>query len=64
MHHAIAKCENADKGQVIGAVLSQPWFVGRPPPMYVKGCRIGGDPHGHDVPSRCQHDPATGTYEL
>jgi hypothetical protein len=38
-------------GQVIGAVLSQPWFIGHPPPMYIQGCRIWVDPHGYYVPS-------------
>jgi hypothetical protein len=56
--------QHFDRGQVIGAVLSQPWFVGRPPPMYINGCRIWVDPHGHYVPSEYQYNPATETYEL
>jgi hypothetical protein len=56
--------QHLDTGQVIGAVLSQPWFVGRPPPMYINGCRIRVDPHGHYVPSEYQYNPATGTSEL
>ena len=56
--------QHLDSGQVIGAVLSQPWFIGRPPPMYVNGCRIWVDPHGHYVPSEYQYNPATGSYEL
>jgi hypothetical protein len=56
--------QHFDKGQIIGAVLSQPWFIGRPPPMYINGCRIWVDPHGHYVPSEYQYNPATGSYEL
>jgi hypothetical protein len=56
--------QHLDSGQVIGAVLSQPWFIGRPPPMYINGCRIRVDPHGYYVPSEYQYNPATGSYEL
>jgi hypothetical protein len=56
--------QHLDTGQVVAAVLSQPWFIGRPPPMYINGCRIRVDPHGHYVPSEYQYNPATGSYEL
>jgi hypothetical protein len=58
------RSQHLDRGQVIGAVLSQPWFVGRPPPMYINGCRIQVDPHGYYVPSEYQYNPATGGYDL
>jgi hypothetical protein len=58
------RTQHLESGQVIGAVLSQPWFIGRPPPMYINGCRIRVDPHGHYVPSEYQYNPATGAYEL
>jgi hypothetical protein len=41
-------------GQLIGQVLSQPWFIGHPPPMYINGVRICVDPHGYYVPSEYQ----------
>jgi hypothetical protein len=56
--------QHLDTGQLIGAVLSQPWFIGQPPPMYINGRRILVDPHGHYVPSEYQYNPATGNYEL
>jgi hypothetical protein len=56
--------QHLDRGQIIGAVLGQPWFVGRPPPMYINGCRIQVDPHGQYVPSEYQYNPATGNSEL
>lgn len=56
--------QHLDKGQIIGAVLSQSWYIGRPPPMYINGCRIWVDPHGHYVPSEYQYNPATGAYDL
>jgi hypothetical protein len=50
--------------QLIAEVLSQPWFIGQPPPMYINGVRLCVDPHGEYVPSEYQYNPATGSYEL
>jgi hypothetical protein len=58
------RTQHLDTGQVIAATLSQPWFIGQPPPMYVNGCRIWVDPHGHYVPSQYQYNPETGGYDL
>jgi hypothetical protein len=65
-HVAQSYCrqQRFDTGQVIGAVLSMPWTVGPPGPLYVGGCRIWVDPHGTYVPSEYQYNPATGGYDL
>jgi hypothetical protein len=65
-HFAQSGCrqQRLDRAQVVGAVLSMPWFVGNPGPQYIGGCRIWVDPHGHYVPSEYQYNPATGNYDL
>lgn len=64
-HLAQSSCtQRLDKAQVVGAVLSMPWFVGKPGPQYIGGCRLWVDPHGTYVPSDYQYNPATGGYDL
>jgi hypothetical protein len=63
-HVAQSSCQRLDKAQLVGAVLSMPWFVGNPGPQYIGGCRLRVDPHGTYVPSQYQYNPATGGYDL
>jgi hypothetical protein len=63
-HFAQSSCQHLDRGQVIGAVLNMPWFVGNPGPQYIGGCRLRVDPNGTYVPSEYQYNPATGGYDL
>jgi hypothetical protein len=65
-HFAQSGCrqQRLDRAQVVGAVLSMPWFGGTPGPQYIGGCRIWVDPHGHYVPSEYQYNAATGNYDL
>jgi|SRR5665213_2376545 len=61
-HLAQSSCrqQRFDTAQVVGAVLSAPPLG----PLYVGGCRVWVDPHGHYVPSEYQYNPVTGNYEL
>jgi hypothetical protein len=62
---ASAACRpiHASTDQLVAAVLSQPWFVGKPPPMSINGRRVCVDPHGEYVPAQYQYNPATENYE-
>jgi hypothetical protein len=63
-HLAQSSCQRMDRAQLVGAVLSMPWFVGNPGPQTIGGCRLRVDPHGTYVPSEYQYNPATGGYDL
>jgi hypothetical protein len=62
---ASAACRpiHASTDQLVAALLSQPWFVGKPLPMSINGQRVCVDPHGEYVPAQYGYNTATGNYE-